>query len=152
MTLDEAYEEFSRLSDRWSNPQYLVGELSQEFDRLTYEMRRLAPVDTGRLKSSIALLAEATGKDLSVVLQMLDYGYYQNFGVLPTAKSPINRLASTPAERTQPYGIPPFTPFRYTNRQFGLPATNFIQFEELRDQVATIVEANLQNQVNDIAE
>ena len=154
MTLDEAYEEFSRIADTFSNPRYLAGELSQELDQLTYQMRRLAPVDSGRLKSSIALLAESTGQDLSVVLEMLEYGYYQNFGVDGVEGiREIRPLASTTASRRNPYGVD--TPqgrigdFEYNNRRYGLPATVFFDYDTLRDQIATIVEADLQNIVNE---
>ena len=153
MNLDEAYEEFSRIADRWENSAYLAGEMTYELDNLVFQMRSLAPVDRGRLKSSISLLAQGSSGDLSVVLSMLDYGYYQNFGVKPSAQSPINRLSSTMAERRQPYGVP--TPsgvigdFSYSNRRFGLPATVFFDYNELRDQIAIIAESNILEIIND---
>lgn len=150
MTLDEAYEEFSRVADRWSNPQYIAGQMSQELDQLVFRMRQLAPQKSGRLRSSIALLSESTGKDLSVALSMLDYGFYQNFGVKPTAQSPFRNLSSTMAERRQPYAVPPFTAFEYRNRRFGLPATVFFDLDELRDQIAFIAENNIQEIVDNI--
>ena len=150
MTLDEAYEQFSTMADRLSNPRYIAGQMSQELDQIVYRMRQLAPQDSGRLRSSIALLSDSTGQDLSVALSMLDYGFYQNFGVKPTAQSPFRNLSSTMAERRQPYAVPPLTAFEYSNRRFGLPATVFFDLDELRDQVAFIAENNIQEIVDNI--
>ena len=152
MTLDEAYDAFSEMADRLSNPRYIAGQMSQELDQVVYRMRQLAPQDSGKLRSSIALLSESTGQNLSVALSMLDYGFYQNFGVKPNAQTPFNALSDTMAQRRQPYGVDEVTetPFSYSNRTYGLPATVFFDLDELRDQVAFIAENNIQEIVDNI--
>jgi hypothetical protein len=144
MTLEEAFDQFAAFTDALGNGTYLGGEMSQELDNLAYQMRRLAPMDRGRLRNSIALLADSTGADLSVVLELVEYGLYQNYGVSPNARSPFRTLDSTMADRRQPYGVTvenvSLGDYSYSNRNFGLPATVFFDYETLLDQVATIVE------------
>ena len=148
MNLDEfaaALEGFSTTA--------IAGNLTQELDNLAYQMRSLAPMQSGRLRNSIQLLADTTGTDLSVVLSMVEYGYYQNFGVNPAAQTPFRTLSNTSAERRQPYGVDAleFTPFSYdTNeRRFGLPATVFFDYEQLLEQVAFIAENGIVEVIND---
>ena len=153
MNLEEAFNEFNRIAERYSNPQAIAGSLVEDLDNLAYQMRRLAPVDSGRLRSSIALTAQGSTDEFNVVLQMLDYGLYQNFGVGPRARSPFNTLSGTTAERRQPYGVEvgdtSLGNYMYNHRNFGLPATVFFDYETLLNQVTTIVEQGFFDVAND---
>ena len=154
MTLEQAYQQFSDMADRLSNPRYIAGQMSQELDQLVYQMRKLAPQDSGKLRSSIALLSDSSGQDLSIALSMLDYGFYQNFGVDGTDGvngPPFRNLSYGSNDRRTPYGAPPeVKAFEYSNRTFGLPATVFFDLDELREQVAFIAENNIQEIVDNI--
>ena len=86
---------------------------------------------------------------------MLDYGFYQNFGVDGTEGvngPPFRNLEYGSTDRRTPYGVDEVTetPFSYSNRRFGLPATVFFDLDELRDQVAFIAENNIQEIADNI--
>ena len=155
MTLDEAFADFTRLAQAYSNPEYIAGSLVNDLDNLAYQMRRLAPQKSGRLRSSIALRAEGSPGQLGVILQMLDYGLYQNFGVGPRARQPFNTLSGTNAPRRQPYGVDvedqSFGNYQYRDgRRFGLPATVFFDYEQLLNEIATLTEEGFFDVTNEI--
>ena len=90
--------------------------------------RQAAPVDSGRLRQSIRVIAQGGNYGIS----MLDYGWFNLYGVKPNARTPFNAISvSTP--RTQP--VPSLlkgSTYQYSNRRYGLPATNFMP--QLRDE------------------
>lgn len=90
--------------------------------------RQAAPVDSGRLRQSIRVIAQGGNYGIS----MLDYGWFNLYGVKPNARTPFNAISvSTP--RTQP--VPSLlkgSTYQYRNRRYGLPATNFMP--QLRDE------------------
>lgn len=153
MDLDQAFEEFNRIAETYSNPQAIAGSLVEDLDNLAYQMRQLAPIDSGRLRSSIALTAQGSPDEFNVVLQMLDYGLYQNYGVGPRANEPFRTLSGTNAERRQPYGVEvegqTLGDYMYSHRNFGLPATVFFDYETLLNQVTTLVEQGFFDVAND---
>ena len=155
MTLDEAFEAFNDIAQRYATPKAIAGELTQDLDNLAYQIRRLAPQDTGRLRSSIALRAAGATGDVSVVLQMLDYGLYQNFGVNASdGVRPFTSLTSTSAPRRDPYGVTAegqrYGDYSYNQpRRYGLPATVFFDVETLLNEIATLAEEGVFEAIND---
>ena len=146
LTIDQAFDEFNSSLENIKN---IGGTIYQDLDNLAYTIRQLAPYDKGRLRNSIQLLVEKDGSDLSVYFEMVNYGYYQAFGVngRQGIREPIRELRSTNADRIAPYGVEEIeaTPFTYNKRKFGLPATQFLNIQQTRDQVAAIVEQGFLN-------
>lgn len=146
--IDEAFREFSEMIDELSDLRSIAGNITQDLDNYAFGIRALAPQNLGRLRNSIQLLAATNGSNFEVTFEMVEYGLFQNFGVKPDAQSPIRRLRSTSAERTQPYVDEGYGGYSYSNRQFGLPATRFFDIQQLRDDVAGIIE----NEINNITQ
>ena len=126
MTVDELTFELSQLGEALSNPQELLSELG---DDIVQRMKANVPVDTGRLRNSIRWSFAGDG----LVISMLDYGEYQNYGVLPMMNpNPAKHKAFTNEFGTYKNPIPnPAGIYgRYSNRQFGLPSRQF--YDELQ--------------------
>ena len=68
--------------------------------KLATEIRDSAPVDSGDLKRSIKVNLDRYG----FRLEMLAYGFYQNYGVGPQAQTPFNAMP-TGGNPQQPFGI-----------------------------------------------
>jgi hypothetical protein len=153
LTLEEAIEAFSEIAANYADPKSIAGDLTRDLDNIAYRLRTLAPQDSGRLRSSIALLASGSTGDVEVTLQMLDYGLYQNYGVGPQAKTPFNSLSSTNAPRRQPYGVTvsgvSLGDYMYESRNFGLPATVFFDYEQLLTEIAQLAENGIFDAIND---
>lgn len=153
MTLDQAFDYFNAVAQDFANPKAIAGNLTRDLDNLAYQMRRLAPIDSGRLRSSIALTAKGRSGQLDVVLQMLDYGLYQNYGVGPTAQSPFRASSAGNTDRRQPYGVvvegSTLGDYMYSHRNFGLPATVFFDYNELLNQIAILAEEGIFEAIND---
>ena len=113
--------------------------------------RRLAPIsDTktrGALRRSIRVVASGGNYGIS----MLDYGWFNLYGVRPNARTPFNTLSNPLAPRRQP--MPSLLKgnfYQYSNRRFGLPATVFmpqLQSEEslsdFVDEIFNIIEQRI---------
>jgi hypothetical protein len=109
--------------------------------------RRLAPIDTGRLKNSIRIVASGGNYGIS----MLNYGWFNLYGVRPNARTPFNVLSNPLTPRRQP------TPsllkggfYQYSNRRFGLPATVFMpqlqseeSLSEFVDEIFNIIQQRI---------
>jgi hypothetical protein len=92
-------------------------------------MKQNVPVDTGALKGSISW--SFTGSN-SIQFNMLEYGWYQNYGVLPNYNqaSYHKPFLSDFGGITNPQPAPNFgMGSGYRNRAFGLPARKF--YDEL---------------------
>jgi len=108
--------------------------------------RQLAPVKKGQLRQSIRIVAQGGQYGIS----MLNYGWFNLYGVKPNARTPFNTI-STPAPRTQP--LPSLLKggyYQYSNRRFGLPATNFApelqteqSFSQFVDEIFSIIEQRI---------
>lgn len=109
--------------------------------------RRLAPVDTGRLRQSIRIVASGGNYGIS----MLNYGWFNLYGVRPAARTPFNTLSNPLAPRRQP--IPSLLKgdfYQYSNRRFGLPATIFMpqlqseeSLSEFVDEIFNIIQQRI---------
>lgn len=78
----------------------------------------------GPLETSLRVTAD--GNTLSI--NMLDYGMYNNYGVLPT---PSFKNGGDPVKQTY-FG----RMFSYKTRQFGLPSRQFFDYENIQQQLA----------------
>ena len=125
-TVDQFINDLAQLGEALSNPQELLAEIG---DQVVVTMKQNVPVDTGRLKGSISW--SFTGSN-SIEFNMLEYGWYQNYGVLPNynASSYHKPFVSDFGGITQPRPAPNFgMGSGYRKRAFGLPARKF--YDEL---------------------
>ena len=109
----------------------LDGAIQALATQLATEIRDGAPVDNGDLKRSIKVNLDRYG----FRLEMLAYGFYQNYGVGPQARTPFNQMP-TGGQPQQPFGITEPVDlglYEYTNRKFGLPARPFFDIQEIED-------------------
>ena len=85
MTLDQFESMLEGFGERVEG---LDARLQEFFSQKVDEIRRLTPVDTGALRSSVKL----TGDRFHYELTMLSYGVFQNYGVLGVNSSrfPVN--------------------------------------------------------------
>ena len=103
----------------------VVADLKQQYTRVG--LNRI----TDRLYNSIDAFVEEN----KLVIGMLDYGLYNNYGVMPTPSFKNGGAAPI----TNNFG----TVFRYQNRQFGLPSRQFFDQETIASQVAREVEIRI---------
>ena len=108
--------------------------------------KRLAPIDSGRLRQSIKIVAQGGNYGIS----MLDYGWFNLYGVRPNARTPFNAISvSTPRRQPRP-SLLKGKFYQYSNRQYGLPATVFMpqlqseqSFSEFVDEIFNIIEQRI---------
>ncbi len=108
------------------------------------ELREKAPKDTQALKKSIKFNATRFG----FRLEMLEYGFYQNYGVGPKAKTPYNNKQTGGAPQ-QPYGVTDpltFGFYSYSDRKFGLPARPFFNLEDIQNRLVELVEQQIETE------
>ena len=125
-TVDDFILDLAQLGEALSDPQTLLAEIG---DQVVVTMKQNVPVDTGRLKASISW--SFTGSN-SIEFNMLEYGWYQNYGVLPNYNqaSYHKPFLSDFGGITNPQPAPNFgMGSGYRNRAFGLPARKF--YDEL---------------------
>lgn len=129
MTVDDFIGDLAALGETLSNPQELLAELG---DNMVTTIKSQVPVDTGALRNSIRW--GFVGEN-AIELSMLDYGLFQNYGVMPNYNSGsyhkpfMNDFGTITQPQPAPgFGIGP----GYSNRNFGLPARKF--YDELQIQ------------------
>lgn len=125
-TVSEFVTDLALLGEALSDPQELLAEIG---DQVVQTMKLNVPVDTGALKSSISW--SFTGSH-SIEFNMLEYGWYQNYGVLPNynTASYHKPFMNDFGGITNPQPAPNFgMGSGYRNRAFGLPARKF--YDEL---------------------
>ena len=125
-TVDDFILDLAQLGEALSDPQTLLAEIG---DQVVVTMKQNVPVDTGALKGSISW--SFTGSN-SIQFNMLEYGWYQNYGVLPNYNqaSYHKPFLSDFGGITNPQPAPNFgMGSGYRNRAFGLPARKF--YDEL---------------------
>ena len=66
----------------------LDGAIQNLATRIATEIREGSPVDSGDLRRSIKVNLDRFG----FRLEMLDYGFFQNYGVSPQARTPFNQM------------------------------------------------------------
>jgi len=125
-TVSQFVNDLAQLGEALSDPQTLLAEIG---DQVVVTMKQNVPVDTGALKGSISW--SFTGSN-SIQFNMLEYGWYQNYGVLPNYNqaSYHKPFLSDFGGITNPQPAPNFgMGSGYRNRAFGLPARKF--YDEL---------------------
>ena len=125
-TVDDFILDLAQLGEALSDPQTLLAEIG---DQVVVTMKQNVPVDTGALRGSISW--SFTGSN-SIEFNMLEYGWYQNCGVLPNYNqaSYHKPFLSDFGGITNPQPAPNFgMGSGYRNRAFGLPARKF--YDEL---------------------
>ena len=131
LTQAELIAQLTQLGEDLSNPQDLLSEFAS--DRVE-EMKRLAPVDNGDLRNSIGYQIEGS----NITFRMLQYGYYQNYGVLP------NQFTNNPkqfagGQLRAPWAEPDFgvTMGRgyQLPRTFGMMARPFYSLEAINNEI-----------------
>ena len=137
----EQFEQF--LDDLTQDVESLDNDLVPLINQIVEELKVAAPINTNRnspdagdLKNSIRGIVSG----YSVQFQFNRYGLYQNFGVMPKAKTPFNSLKN---QATQPFGVTPsfVDPFmnggeyKYKTRKFGLPARQWFDFQSINDRI-----------------
>ena len=141
--LDDMINEINAIAEGIEMAPDIVRQVLQEY---IPRWRQAAPVDSGRLRQSIRVIAQGGNYGIS----MLDYGWYNLYGVKPNARTPFNAISvNTP--RTQP--VPSLlkgSTYQYSNRRYGLPSTNFMpQFRdeqslsEFVDEIFNIIEQRI---------
>jgi len=138
-------------------PQDLGAAINSATDIAIERIRAAAPVDTGSLTSSIR--AQFDANDLTLGVSMLDYGFFQNFGVVGTKNEtvqfgvPENVANVLPPRTGDKYSFDPTKkmiggdlPFgvRVSIHQRGLNAKQFLDLESFVNQVAQLVNENLE--------
>jgi hypothetical protein len=129
MTVNDFISDLAQLGETLSNPQELLAELG---DNMVTTIKTQVPVDTGALRNSIQW---SFTSENAIQLQMLNYGVFQNYGVMPSynPQSYHKPFMNDFGTITQPMPAPGFgLGTGYQNRAFGLPARKF--YDELQIQ------------------
>ena len=125
-TVSQFVNELAQLGEALSDPQELLAEIG---DQVVQTMKLNVPVDTGALRNSISWSFNGSN---SIEFNMLEYGLYQNYGVLPNynTQSYHKPFSNDFGGITNPQPAPNFgMGGGYRNRAFGLPARKF--YDEL---------------------
>tara|TARA_R110000744_G_scaffold46545_1_gene102848 strand:+ start:5401 stop:5835 length:435 start_codon:yes stop_codon:yes gene_type:complete len=123
----------------------LDGAIQSLATELATEIRENAPVaavNGGSLKRSVKVLLDKYGFQI----EMNDYGFFQNYGVGPQARTPFNQMP-TGGEPEQPFGIKsPISlgDYEYKTRKFGLPARQFFNIQDIEDRLIETVLNNIE--------
>ena len=100
--------------------QDIVAELKLNYTAVGLHIR-----STNGLYNSIS----ATATNTTLILGMRDYGFYNNYGVMPTP--------SYKNGGTSPYQTPDGHTFRYSSRRkFGLPSRQFFDIDSMEEEIA----------------
>ena len=122
MNLDELYQDLNNLATELTELDKWLLETSKS---IVDQLKSQAPVDSGDLKNSIK--AEVINNTL--VIKMLNYGVFQNYGVSGTKDN-----LGKPTE----FGISianEGTIFKFDNRRFGIKSKNFFNVGDITDEV-----------------
>jgi hypothetical protein len=131
--LDDILAEINDVIDGIENiPQLLAQVIREQYLAQWKTNARGRGQSTGNLSRSIEANAIGEGVEIS----MLPYGWYNLYGVMPSARDPLKTPApSLFGLRSQPVvSLLKGSNYQYGSRQFGLPATNFIP--ELQNPIA----------------
>ena len=153
MTVDDFLQSMEGIGQTVSSPQDLFLRVAGEF---VNELQSRAPVDQGTLKQSI----QARVEEDSILLQMLAYGFFQNYGVAGTVSNPgafgVENGAPTPRTGST-YSFNPENrmiggnlPFgaRVNIHKFGLRPKSFFSIEDITTRMAQRIQEELTNNIN----
>jgi hypothetical protein len=133
MTPEELAAELGPLGDALSNPQELLAELG---DDIVTRMKANVPVDSGALRNSIRWGFNGLTQ---IEFFMLDYGQFQNYGVLPqyNSRSYHKPFTSEFGTYKQPIANPEGIFGLYRSREFGLPSRQFYDELQITDFIGS---------------
>tara|TARA_R110000796_G_scaffold28582_1_gene78026 strand:+ start:146 stop:559 length:414 start_codon:yes stop_codon:yes gene_type:complete len=125
MTLQEMMNNLDQFGESLND---LQPELESLMSEIVGDMKRNAPVDTGALRNSIR--GEATSNSMTIFMN--DYGNFQNYGVGPSPKNGTIKKVEfgiSPRPSSEPF-------YMFKTRKFGLRAKDWFSLEEIKDQFA----------------
>jgi len=124
MTVEELNAELSQFGQ---DLQDLSPTLTDIGERITNDMVRKAPVDTGALRNSIRTFVTYN----SLEIEMLSYGAYQNYGVNSgKGNKPANavQFGVSPRPSSEPF-------YAFKGGLLGIRPKNFFNMDILQDTV-----------------
>ena len=141
--LNDMIDEISAVAEGIEMAPDIVREVLESY---VPRWRQLAPIDSGRLRQSIRIVAQGGQYGIS----MVDYGWFNLYGVRPNASTPFNAISVTTPRRQPRPSLLKGDFYQYSNRKFGLPATVFmpqLQSEEslsdFVDEIFNIIEQRI---------
>ena len=141
--LNDMIDEISAVAEGIEMAPDIVREVLESY---VPRWRQLAPIDSGRLRQSIRIVAQGGQYGIS----MVDYGWFNLYGVRPNASTPFNAISVTTPRRQPRPSLLKGDFYQYSNRRFGLPATVFmpqLQSEEslsdFVDEIFNIIEQRI---------
>lgn len=140
MTIEEFERELAGLGTKITTDAQDI--LIDVLGEVTRDMARRAPVATGALQRSIGYVVNP---DNTFAIQMLFYGPFQNYGVSGTEQ----QLGLPVPAEVEPIPFGTGNTYQFTRRRFGLPPQPFFDLEQIRDYVATRVEEELANRIEE---
>jgi len=129
------------------------GQLVNIVGQVIADMRAKAPIKTGALVRS---MQATVNPDLSFSFYMLDYGFYQNYGV---AGFDANQAISTPQYGLGPDALAPRSGWgteyafrdrrdqnkKYNYNRYGIKAKEFFDIDDQRDFIVTEMQRYIDN-------
>lgn len=139
MTVEE-FEDF--LGEVVDNLETLDNDLVPLVNRIVADLKRDAPVDTGRLRDSI----EGIVANNTVIFSLADHGLYQNFGV--DASEGVNLKEGS----IKPFGIEieglgTFGNYSYKTRKYGIPARPWMDIPDILGRIVREIERLAQQNI-----
>ena len=141
--LNDMIDEISAVAEGIEMAPDIVREVLESY---VPRWRQLAPIDSGRLRQSIRVVAQGGQYGIS----MVDYGWFNLYGVRPNASTPFDAISVTTPRRQPRPSLLKGDFYQYSNRRFGLPATVFmpqLQSEEslsdFVDEIFNIIEQRI---------
>lgn len=135
MTVEEFENQLANFGESIRDLSPILNGIAED---ITAQIRRAAPVDTGRLRQSINAFVTAN----SLEITMIYYGAFQNYGVNGTQDNIANQVEFGISQRpsSEPY-------YAFKSRRFGLPPQRFFNLDDLQSLVAQRVETELLQQL-----
>lgn len=135
MTVEEFENQLANFGESIRDLSPILNGIAED---ITAQIRRAAPVDTGRLRQSINAFVTAN----SLEITMIYYGAFQNYGVNGTQDNIANKVEFGISQRpsSEPY-------YAFKSRRFGLPPQRFFNLDDLQTLVAQRVETELLQQL-----
>lgn len=135
MTVEEFENQLANFGESIRDLSPILNGIAED---ITAQIRRAAPVDTGRLRQSINAFVTAN----SLEITMIYYGAFQNYGVNGTQDNIANQVEFGISQRpsSEPY-------YAFKSRRFGLPPQRFFNLDDLQTLVAQRVETELLQQL-----
>lgn len=151
MTVDELNARLSQFGQQATDLSDILANIGSE---ITLQIKRDAPVDTGALKASIGFQVTQN----SLQLDMLNYGIFQNYGVIGTENDPgavstpdgIFGVAANYKFRFKSQTIGGSLPFpvRGSIARKGLKPKQFFNLKDIAEEVSIRLTEELTRQFN----